>query len=108
MAQETATARGVADPGLVTISTLSNHTLAVSTQQLRLSKSRGEKVTWERDGGGDFSILFDSGTPFDRRNFDKNTARSVPPRPDAPLGSYKYTVQVSGYPDLDPEVIVDP
>ncbi len=107
MAQETATARGFAVPALVTISTLGDGTLAVSTQQLRLSRSGG-KVTWEREGGGDFSILFDSGTPFDRRNFDKNTARSVAPRQDAPLGSYKYTVQVSGYPDLDPEVIIDP
>jgi len=106
MPQETATAKGFADPGLVTISTLGDGTLAVSTQQLRLSRSGG-KATWQRDDGGDFSILFNSGTPFDRRNFDKNTARSVAPRPDAPLGSYKYTVQVAGFPDLDPDVIIN-
>jgi len=66
-------------------------------------------VTWEREGGvGDFSILFNSGTPFDRRNYDQNTAKSVPPRQDAPLGPYKYTVQVTGFSDLDPDVIIDP
>jgi hypothetical protein len=108
MAQETATARGFAVPGLISISTLSDGTLAVSTQQLRVSKSKGENVTWERQGGGDFNILFNSGTPFDRMDYNQNTGKSLAPRQDAPLGTYKYTVQVTGHPDLDPQVIIDP
>ena len=108
MAEQTGTAKGYAGPEVtVTITREPNRTLAVDIQQLRLSKKKGDLAGWQLSGGGDFTLEFEDPSPFDRREYDQDTARNLPLRAGVDYRSYKYTVKVTGYPDLDPEVIVD-
>ncbi len=108
MTEQTGTAKGYAGPEVtVTISREPNGTLAVDKQQLPLSKKKGDLAGWQLSGGGGFTLEFEDPSPFDRREYNQDTARNVPLRSDVKYGSYKYTVKVTGYPDLDPDVIVD-
>ena len=107
MAEQTGTAKGYAGPEtVVTITREANKTLAVDIQQLRLKKN-GNLAGWQLSGGGDFTLVFEEPSPFEHREFNQDTARNVPLRAGVAYRSYKYTVKVTGYPDLDPQVIVD-
>lgn len=108
MAEETGTARGIAAPDeIVTITVGPNNTLSVNKPSITLSKRQGNRATWQIQGGTDFSIVFDVDSPFDQKRYDHRTAKSLTPRPSAPLDTFKYTVQVPGCNDLDPELIVE-
>ncbi len=108
MAQETGTAKGFADPEVVTITIGANSQISVDKNEITLSKRKGHRATWQiRGGTRSFNIIF-ADSPFDGDQFDNGTANSLAPRQDAREGAYKYTVQVPGCNDLDPQVIVDP
>ncbi len=108
MTEQTGTAKGYAGPeAVVTITRELNTTLAVDIQQLRLSKNSGNLAGWQLSGGGDFTLVFEEPSPFEHREFNQATARNIPLRAGITYGNYKYTVKVTGYPDLDPQVIVD-
>ncbi len=108
MTQETGTAKGFAGPEVVTITVGSNNTLSVNKPRITLSKKQGTRATWEIQGATAFNIIFDGESPFDQKQYDQNTAKSLGPRGNAPFRTYKYTVRVPGCNDLDPDLIVDP
>ncbi|HJY87084.1 MAG TPA: hypothetical protein VKE24_09630 [Candidatus Acidoferrales bacterium] len=109
MGQETTgTAKGYEKPAsaVVTISIIQG-SIVVDRPTIRLSEQEGHTATWQREKGGEFEVEFKNATPFDHFKFNQSDARAVKVRNRAPYGPYKYTVKVPGYPDLDPEVIVD-
>lgn len=108
MAQETGTAKGFAGPEqVVTITIGPNGQLSVDNDPITLSKGKGHRATWRLQGGaGTFNILFGK-SPFAAIQYNHDTAKSLAPDPNAALGTYKYTVQVAGCTDLDPQVVVD-
>ncbi len=82
---------------------LGNPTLTVDLDPVEVSKNRKDELVWECER--DFQVIFNPADyPFDSSNFDKSNNRSGPA---GKQGRYKYTVKVLGYPDLDPEVIVN-
>jgi hypothetical protein len=109
MAEEAGTAKGFANPeAVVTITIGPDGQLSVDNDPITLSKGKGHRATWRLQGGaGTFTIIFGN-SPFPTNQYNHNTAKSLAPHPDAMLGTYKYTVQVPGCNDLDPQVIVDP
>ncbi len=109
MTQETGTAKGFAGPEeVVTITVGSNNILSVNKPRITLSKTQGTRATWEIQGGTEFNIIFDGDSPFDQKQYNQNAAKSLGPRGNASFGTYKYTVQVPGCNDLDPDLIVEP
>ncbi len=109
MAQETGTAKGFAGPEqVVTITIRPNGQLSVDNDPITLSKGQGHRATWRLQGGpGTFKIIFGN-SPFPTNQYDHITANSLAPHANAAYGTYKYTVQVAGCTDLDPQVVVDP
>ncbi len=93
--------------------TIVNGALHVSQDTVYPSKSQNQQVLWHNATGRDgVSISFSAGSnPFAPNNnwsIHNNATQpsgqiSVNPGPT----SYKYTVKLSGYPDLDPNVIVN-
>jgi len=109
--QETGTAKGFANPEAVVTITAGpgpNCQLSVDKDPITLSKGKGHRATWRLEGGaGTFNIIFGN-SPFPANQYNHNTAKSLAPHPNAMVGTYKYTVQVPGCKDFDPQVIVDP
>jgi len=109
MAQETGAAKGFAGTeAVVTITIGPDGQISVDNDPIKLSKGKGHRATWRLQGGtGTFNIIFGN-SPFPANQYNHNTAKSLAPHPNAMVGTYKYTVQVPGCNDLDPQVIVDP
>ncbi len=91
---------------VVTISIVQG-SIVVDLHTFKLRQQVGDTATWQRKGGGEFEVEFKNATPFDSFRFNQNNAKELKVRGQAPYGPYRYTVKVPGYPDLDPEVIVD-
>lgn len=108
MGQTTGTVMGHEKPATVTISIVQGSIVVNPQTAITLSKQAGDRVTWQRAGGGEFEIEFKNKTPFYSFRFNQNDAHGLKVRDTAPYDVYSYTVKVPGYPDLDPEVIVDP
>jgi len=103
------------DPGIekrVTI-TLSESpkSITVDPDVVRLHKFAKHTATWEGPDGKPFEIEFkEGGSPFSGPKFNHLTAKRLAIHPDVPNNPsrpYKYTIRVAGYPELDPDVIID-
>ncbi len=109
MPQETGTAKGFMGPEeVVTIAIGPNGQLSVDKDPITLSKGQGHRATWRLQGGpGTFKIILGN-SPFLANQYNHITAKSLALDPNAKEGTYKYTVQVAGCADLDPQIVVDP
>ena len=92
---------------VVTITVKGGGKIEVDKNTILLSKARGDRASWRREGEGPFKIIFRGVLPLGSLVFDQDHAKNLAPDANAPLDTYKYTVQVPGCDDLDPEVIVD-
>jgi hypothetical protein len=94
--------------------TIVNGALNVSPDPARPSKGQNQQVLWQnKTGQNGVTVSFAAGSnPFAPNNnwsINNNaTQASGPITVAAGSTSYKYTVRLSGFPDLDPNVIVDP
>ena len=69
---------------------------------------QGHGVRWVCEGGGNFDVIFQRGSPFTADRFDPGNDRSGPALPlPNPGRMYKYRVEIKGLPPLDPRVVVD-
>lgn len=89
--------------------TISTNPLAVSQENVTISKSKNEEVIWKSDQ--DFVVAFEGTSPFKRKIFTGTAGTAVhsgvpllTPDPGISL-EFKYSVQV-GDQVLDPGVII--
>jgi hypothetical protein len=92
--------------------TVSGGALAVSLDPARPKKSQNQQVLWQnKTGQNGVTVVFDGSNPFAPNNnwtINNNaTHASGPVTVNPGATSYKYTVKLAGFPDLDPNVIVD-
>ena len=102
-------------PVIVTISTVDN-TIVVDPPKFEVSKKDKEEVQWHcglkhttHHPNGCFHAHFDQDSPFTRSAFRKHKELTGPSTETAVIGKeYKYTVEIEGYPPLDPIGVVKP
>lgn len=80
----------------------------VDQDSVNVSKNNKDKVQWSGPGPGDWLVVFDGPSPFERDYFTPaypgNTDIVVEPSDY----EYKYTVYVDGKKGVDPIIIVRP
>jgi len=82
----------------------------VDQDEIEISKSAKEQVTWFSKKGGFIAFASEDGSPFNAATFQMPAGGSVSSgavRPDAEYGEYKYTV-VGQIGVNDPKVIIKP
>jgi hypothetical protein len=87
----------------------------VTPYRFEVSKQAEDQVEWtcmqkhQHHAGGCFWAHFDQGSPFDRNEFRKHLEPSGLPSKNAVVDKeYKYTVEIDGFPPLDPVGVVKP
>lgn len=100
-------------PVVVTIYTVDD-AIVVDPPKFEVSKKLKEEVEWHcglkhttHDPKGCFRAHFDQDSPFERSEFRKHKELTGPSKETAIIGQeYKYTVEIKGYPRLDPIGVV--
>jgi hypothetical protein len=94
----------------ITISIDSTNQIAVDPYGADISIGKHDSVKWKCTAAGkDWVVCFGQESPFGDRHFFKGRRDSGPINPQATSEKYyKYTVEVEGYPALDPGIIVRP
>lgn len=90
--------------------------ITVSPDPFEVSKGNKEQVQWicgqnhdHNNPKGCFWIHFDKESPFDKKEFRKHMELSSPPNDASVIEKkYKYSVDIDGYPTLDPIGVVKP
>ncbi len=89
--------------------------IKVVPDKFEVSKKAKDQVQWncmqkhEHDAKGCFWAYFDKGSPFYCKEFRKHLEPSGPPSDNAIVDKeYKYTVEIDGFPPLDPVGVVRP
>jgi hypothetical protein len=94
----------------VTISIISPTQISVDPYGADISMAATDTVRWAcSDPSKDWVVCFGQESPFGHRHFFKGRRESGNINPSATTERYyKYTVEVEGYPALDPGIIVRP
>ncbi len=79
----------------------------VDLDPVKVFKWRKDEVVWECEEDPNFEVIFDQGSPFTSRRFDRSQNHSGPAEGNAEEKPYKYTVKAGGG-TLDPDLIVEP
>jgi hypothetical protein len=113
MATPTKTPQEGKGPVIVTIYSIDN-AIVVDPPRFEVSKKQKEEVQWHcglehttHDPNGCFHAHFDQDSPFASKEFKKHKELTGPSKETAVIGKeYKYTVEIDGYPPLDPIGVV--
>jgi hypothetical protein len=113
MATPTKTPQAGKRPVIVTIYSIDN-AIVVDPPKFVVSKKHKEEVQWHcglkhttHNSNGCFRAHFDQDSPFTRSEFRKHKELTGPSKETAVIGKeYKYTVEIEGYPPLDPIGVV--
>jgi len=113
MATPSKTPQAGKGPVIVTIYIV-NNAIVVDPPKFEVSKKHKEEVQWHcglkhttHNSNGCFRAHFEQDSPFTRSEFRKHKELTGPSKETAVIGKeYKYTVEIEGYPPLDPIAVV--